>query len=78
MTEKQRVKLEELINEFEITVINTTLDLYPSNTALAHELRAKAHERILDHLDTFQEVSSSDGELGPCNCSDCVRNRSAR
>lgn len=57
MTEGQRVKLEQLIVEFEITVINTTLDLYPSNTILAQELRVKAQDRITDHLDTIQQSS---------------------
>jgi len=59
MTEGQRVKLEQLIVEFEITVINTTLDLYPSNTTLAQELRAKAHDRITDHLSTIQRFSQA-------------------
>tara|TARA_R110000765_G_scaffold285143_2_gene381808 strand:- start:674 stop:916 length:243 start_codon:yes stop_codon:yes gene_type:complete len=72
MTEKQRIKLEELINDFEVTVILAAL---PENRFLVRKERDKAHDRITDHLDTIQGVTHGTVELGPCDCWDCTRRR---
>ena len=51
MNEEQRIKLEELIGDYEVAIIQTSLRLVDN---LAEEAKTKAHKRITDHLDTIQ------------------------
>ena len=51
MNEEQRIKLEELIGDYEVAIIQTTS---PVARGLAEEAKTKAHKRITDHLDTIQ------------------------
>jgi|TARA_R110000824_G_scaffold124614_4_gene283318 hypothetical protein len=51
MTEKQRVKLEELITDFEVTVLIAAL---PINQKLVRKERDKAHDRITNYLTVIQ------------------------
>jgi hypothetical protein len=54
MTEEQRVKLENLITDFEVTVILAAL---PENRKLVRKERDKAHARITDYLTVIQETT---------------------
>ena len=57
MTEKQRIKLEELISEYEATCY-TTCNVPKSMTyEMAQDNRRKALKTITDHLDTIQGVA---------------------
>ena len=50
MTEEQRVKLEELISDFEQVVLLA----HPSYQSWSRSEREKAYDRITDHLDMIQ------------------------
>jgi hypothetical protein len=53
MTEEQRVKLEELISEFEQVVLLTERDASVDDK-YGRSKRGKAHDRIANHLDLIQ------------------------
>jgi len=52
MTEEQRVKLEELISEFEQVVL--LAHGHGFSREYSHSQREKAYDRITDHLDLIQ------------------------
>jgi|TARA_R110000824_G_scaffold1185_3_gene6391 hypothetical protein len=53
MTEEQRVKLEELISEFEQVVLLTERDASVDDR-YGRSKRGKAHDEIANHLDLIQ------------------------
>ena len=58
MTEGQRIKLEQHIDEFETAVVNIALDPNPK-WAVNHEYRNKALNAITDHLSTIQRFGEA-------------------
>ena len=54
MTEEQRVKLEELISEFELYVEEVVLASEEGDLRYARSQREKARDRITDHLTLIQ------------------------
>jgi hypothetical protein len=58
MTEGQRVKLEELIEDYETAVVTLAIEPYPK-WADTHELKTKALNAITDHLSTIQRFSEA-------------------
>jgi hypothetical protein len=54
MTEEQRVKLEELISEFELYVEEVVLASEEGDLRYARSQREKARDRITKHLDKIQ------------------------
>ena len=54
MTEEQRIKLEEYLDEFEVAVTVRTLCDHPNALEVAVKATDDHRERILDHLDTIQ------------------------
>ena len=54
MTEGQRVKLEQYLDEFEVAVTVRTLCDHPNALEVAVKATDDHRERILDHLDTIQ------------------------
>jgi len=75
MTEGQRVKLEEYLDDFEVAVTVRTLCDHPNALEVAVKAANDHRERITDHLDTIQGVAHGTVELGPCDCWDCTRRR---
>ena len=58
MTEGQRVKLEEYLDEFEVAVTVRTLCDHPNALEVAVKATDDHRERILDLLDTIQGVET--------------------
>ena len=58
MTEGQRVKLEELIEDYETAVVTLAIEPYPK-WADTHELKTKALNAITDHLSTIQRFGKA-------------------
>jgi len=54
MTEEQRVRLEELISEFELYVEEVVLASEEGDLRYARSQREKARDRITNHLDLIQ------------------------
>jgi hypothetical protein len=63
MTEGQRVKLEGLIEDYEIAIVTLAIEPYPK-WADTHELKTKALKAITDHLDTIQGGGKMPGDKG--------------
>jgi len=59
MTEAQRVKLEEYLDDFEVAVTVRTLCDHPNALEVAVKATDDHRERILDHLSTIQRFSKA-------------------
>ena len=66
MTKEQRIKLEELIRELEVVTARASMILHPSETHSdkvekeALDLTWTTFDKITDHLDAIQGVSSEE------------------
>ena len=59
MTEGQRVKLEEYLDDFEVAVTIRTLSDHPLALEVAVKATDDHRERILDHLSTIQRFGKA-------------------
>tara|TARA_R100001244_G_scaffold91065_1_gene69015 strand:+ start:359 stop:631 length:273 start_codon:yes stop_codon:yes gene_type:complete len=58
MTEEQRVKLENLITDFEVTVVTANADWGTAEfRKYARKQKQEAHDRITDYLTVIQETT---------------------
>ena len=58
MTEEQRVRLENLITDFEVTVVTANADWGTAEfRKYARKQKQEAHDRITDYLTVIQETT---------------------